>query len=224
MAPFRTHRESHPAMVALCPQRGWRCNCSPPYCSMGDEGFKLDTTWSEILHVSCSEICRGAKVLRMGQSSRGRVACRSLLGIALSFCAVRRVSFCVAPWTQRGGCTGSALPRCVRKAKYATVTPEGQDSWGAQRQLNHGDSTPSGVGRAAADGFGALREAVLRQLPGLQPRAVLAKGRDGPVVGLRDWLKKLDLEDYAYQAMMWAEEMGACDLDAGTWLSSDLQP
>lgn len=106
----------------------------------------------------------------------------------LSFCAVRRL-FCATPWTKRGGC--DAAPRCVRRAKYATVTQEGQELEELLRRASEVSE------RQFFDSY----------------QAVLAKGRDGPVLGLRNWLRELDLEDYTHQAMMWAEEMGACDLD-----------
>eukprot|EP00434_Breviolum_minutum_P011754 symbB.v1.2.010372.t1/scaffold631.1/size348893/13 len=44
-------------------------------------------------------------------------------------------------------------------------------------------------------------------------QAVLAHGRDGPVPGLRSWLRAMELENYAHEVMLWAEEMGACDLE-----------
>ena len=102
---------------------------------------KPSETHLEVLHKH-QEHPKISAVVISPCSSHARVACRSL-GIVLSFCALRRL-FCATPWTKRGGC--DAAPRCVRRAKYATVTQEGQD--GAQRQLKHGDFTTPPAMRA----------------------------------------------------------------------------
>ena len=85
---------------------------------------KPSETHLEVLHKH-QEHPKISAVVISPCSFHARVACRSL-GIVLSFCAVRRL-FCATPWTKRGGC--DAAPRCVRRAKYATVTQEGQDGW-----------------------------------------------------------------------------------------------
>lgn len=51
-------------------------------------------------------------------------------------------------------------------------------------------------------------------------QAVLAKGRDGPVLGLRNWLRELDLEDYTHQAR-WRSAWRRRDRGMG-WLMVEL--
>ncbi|CAK9043870.1 FHA domain-containing protein [Durusdinium trenchii] len=57
----------------------------------------------------------------------------------------------------------------------------------------------------------ASREAEVRFFMSYQSLA--RRGRDGSVPGFRRWLDDLKLDGYAKQALVWAEEMGASDLE-----------